>query len=374
MSLNIAWRTGIDPSGYSSCARSYIKSLYRNEKSNVIVIADNIARNINARGIDSEELKFLSSITSAYAPDDFLEVNHCVPDRMIFNPRKNIMYTVVEMGVPKRWVDICNRCDLIMTASSFCKEKMSEYKIKEEKIAVIPHCHDLEIWNPDVDPVEMKELLDFNFLFMGDFTPRKNGDMAIECFVKAFEGRKDVSLTIKGYYNSFSKEDQKKLIKRIKDVALSTGVSDERRPLILFYGEPIDECEMPSFMSSFDCVVSPHRGEGWGLGLSQGMALGKPVISTGYSGNLEFMDDECSYLINIDGFESVCKEMVKINPNFEGHSWPVVNQDHFIDLMRFVEKNREESQRKGKLGSKKIHDCFSFKRVSDLIVDNLERV
>jgi glycosyltransferase involved in cell wall biosynthesis len=35
-----------------------------------------------------------------------------------------------------------------------------------------------------------------------------------------------------------------------------------------------------------DCLVSPHRAEGWGYSIQEAMAVGTPVIATGYSGNL----------------------------------------------------------------------------------------
>ena len=47
-----------------------------------------------------------------------------------------------------------------------------------------------------------------------------------------------------------------------------------------------------------DCYVSLHRSEGLGLTMAEAMALGKPVIATGYSGNLHFMTPENSYLVD----------------------------------------------------------------------------
>jgi glycosyltransferase involved in cell wall biosynthesis len=37
-----------------------------------------------------------------------------------------------------------------------------------------------------------------------------------------------------------------------------------------------------------DAYVSLHRSEGFGFGIAEAMALGKPVIATAYSGNLDF--------------------------------------------------------------------------------------
>jgi len=278
------------------------------------------------------------------------------------------------MDIPNRWVSICNKCDLIMTASNFCKRKMVECGVNENIVEVVPHCHDTKIWNKDVYPIKIHNLKEFNFLFVGDFTPRKNGDLLVDSFIRTFSGNKNVSLTIKGYFNSFSLSDQKKLIKRIQSVAEGTGIPKWRRPTIYFYGEPILESLMPNFMASFDCLVSPHRCEGWGLNLSLMQMLHKPVIATKFSGNLDFMDYESSYLIDIDGFEEVCDEMVKINPNFEGCQWAKINKDMLCEMMKSVCNNPGEAKKRGELAGIRTAERFSYEKVSDILIEKLKGV
>lgn len=56
--------------------------------------------------------------------------------------------------------------------------------------------------------------------------------------------------------------------------------------------------EVFGLQSVCDAYVSLHRSEGFGLGMAECMALGKPVIGTGYSGNSEFMNSENSCLVD----------------------------------------------------------------------------
>jgi len=56
----------------------------------------------------------------------------------------------------------------------------------------------------------------------------------------------------------------------------------------------VAHASVQSFFASADVYVSLHRGEGLGLGLMESMAIGKPVIATGWSGNMSFMDHTCS--------------------------------------------------------------------------------
>lgn len=55
--------------------------------------------------------------------------------------------------------------------------------------------------------------------------------------------------------------------------------------------------ETLSLNASCDVYVSLHRSEGLGLNLLQAMTLGRPVIATGWSGNMDFMTPEDSCLV-----------------------------------------------------------------------------
>lgn len=368
--MKIVWSCGLDASGYSSCAKSYIKAL--SSKCDVSVYVNSVAREINFKGMSPEDLVFFSKISTDQVSSGHF-VQHCVPDRFIMGARNKFLYTVTESNIPKRWVKICNQIELIMTASYFCKQTMIDSGIDESRIKVIPHCHDVELWNDRVKPIRIGNKKGFNFLFMGDYTPRKNGDMTIRAFIRAFAGNKEVSLTIKSYFNSFSIADQEMLRKRIVKVGESTGIDKSIWPAIYFYGEPISEKNMPRFMISFDCLVSPHRGEGWGLALSEMMALGKPVISTRYSGNLDFMNDENSYLLDVHGFEPISEEMMSINPNYEGQSWPILDERELIGMLINVYEKPKEAGEKGKQAMKDVHRFCNFDSVSSKIIEEISK-
>jgi glycosyltransferase involved in cell wall biosynthesis len=66
---------------------------------------------------------------------------------------------------------------------------------------------------------------------------------------------------------------------------------------VWFLEETLTRGEVYGLMESCDCLVSAHRSEGFGLMLAEAMDLERPVIATGYSGNLDFMNEENSYLI-----------------------------------------------------------------------------
>ena len=61
----------------------------------------------------------------------------------------------------------------------------------------------------------------------------------------------------------------------------------------------LDRPDLCALLNAADCYLSPHRAEGYGLTLLESMALGKPVIATAYSGNMDFMTADNSYPIGL---------------------------------------------------------------------------
>ncbi len=97
---------------------------------------------------------------------------------------------------------------------------------------------------------------------------------------------------------------------RVPVLILKT-ISSERHPadvehLRYAIGNRTDIVVVDTYLSSYvttcllartDCYVSLHRAEGWGLTITEAMAVATPVVATGYSGNMDFMDTTCTYVV-----------------------------------------------------------------------------
>ncbi len=132
----------------------------------------------------------------------------------------------------------------------------------------------------------------FTFLFVFDFWsgPRKNPTAVVEAFAKAFEPGEGPTLILKSIHGRDWKPDQFEML-----TAIAGGRED-----ILFRDGYVSADERDSYLAACDCYVSLHRSEGLGLTMAEAMACGKPVIATGYSGNLEFMTQDNSHLVPYD--------------------------------------------------------------------------
>lgn len=90
--------------------------------------------------------------------------------------------------------------------------------------------------------------------------------------------------------------------------------------------------------------VSAHHAEGWGLGLSEAMAYGRPVIATGYSGNMEFMDERNSFPVPCT-LGPVSEEMCQRLPWFRPDMiWANVDKDVFMRTMKDVAEGRYDPE------------------------------
>ncbi len=127
------------------------------------------------------------------------------------------------------------------------------------------------------------------FLFSFDYlstAERKNPVGLVDAFERAFRPGEGPVLVIKSINADKRVVDAERL--RLRAAA---------RPDVILLEEYLEPAARDALVAHCDCYVSLHRAEGLGLTMAEAMAWGKPVIATGYSGNLQFMHDENSFLV-----------------------------------------------------------------------------
>ena len=110
--------------------------------------------------------------------------------------------------------------------------------------------------------------------------------MVVEAFREAFPADENVFLVIKFHSTSVEPDITRQLTQALR------GADN-----VLVIADLLSDADMVLLRAACDCFVSAHRSEGFGLNIAEFMALGKPVIATGYSGNLEFFDESVGYPI-----------------------------------------------------------------------------
>jgi len=163
---------------------------------------------------------------------------------------------------------------------------------------------------------------------------RKNPLAAIAAFRAAFGDRQDRVLLLKvGNPGHFSDD-----MRRITDaIAGASNIRLETRVL-----PPGD---LLALTAQCDIVLSMHRSEGFGLVLAEAMLLGKPVVATNWSGNLQFMDHSSSALIGYDLVQSHDPRGV-----YSGSVWAEPNVAEAAAQLRLLAANAELRQALGMRG------------------------
>jgi glycosyltransferase involved in cell wall biosynthesis len=119
-----------------------------------------------------------------------------------------------------------------------------------------------------------------------------------------------------------------------------------------------------------DCFVSLHRAEGFGLGLAEAMLLGKPVIATRYSGNLDFMGPENSLLVDYERVE--IKEDRPIYPR--GEFWAEPSVQHAAAYMREVFEHPEEARARAERAQAGIERLLCLEAAGKRMRERLEHI
>lgn len=160
---------------------------------------------------------------------------------------------------------------------------------------------------------------------------RKNPWAAISAFLAAFPDRDDVRLIIK-VNNVDTIAGLERHVQRLRDVAADTR--------IIVIDHPMSYREVLTLYASCDALISLHRSEGLGLSLLEAMALGKPVVATGWSGNMDFMTAENSVPVSFDEVEVVASTQPAYAPTRAGAQyWAEPRVDEAATALRTLAEN-----------------------------------
>jgi glycosyltransferase involved in cell wall biosynthesis len=272
-----------------------------------------------------------------------------------FQERYNIATWFWELPTfPDEWLPRFNDYQEIWVASQFCAEALA-------KVSPIPVVK--MNWSVDIEELEavsdkarfgLRES-DFVFLFTFDFMSsfeRKNPLAVIQAFRKAFGEMEDVVLVLK----SINSGNDPESLNRLKEAA--TGLN------IRILDAHLDREVMHSLFASSDCYVSLHRSEGLGLGLARSMSMGKPVIATAYSGNLDFMSINNSFLVKY----TLVELDRDYGPYRKGSVWAEPDIAHAANLMASVYEHRNSAMAIGERAREDI------RRVMDPFASGKEMV
>ncbi|GGI46262.1 glycoside hydrolase [Paenibacillus marchantiophytorum] len=280
----------------------------------------------------------------------------------IFDNRYNIGYWHWELpDFPDEWIENFRFVDEVWVPSNFVLESISMKS--PVPVVKIPHSIEVKIqsertrqyFNLPEDP--------FLFLCMYDahsYQERKNPEAAIIAFKMAFLPEDlSVGLVIK-VNNSRSTPSE---IKHLEEM-----IQDYRNIYLL--KETYVRNDVNALLAVIDCFVSLHRSEGFGLGLAEAMYLGKAVIGTNWSSNIDFMKHDNSCLVDF--------KLINLGEDHGPYQsyqyWADPDVNHAAFYMRKLAEDKDFYDVIAQNGEKTIKEQFSPQAIGTLIRKRLKYI
>lgn len=369
--MSIMW-TGpaTDHGGYSHMNKQFMFGL---SDKGVKVKYDHL---LSINDVDPKTQAKINKLQSVSVPNDAPKVYGMTAPLHYAWDRYKLLFTMMETRrLHKDYVERCNCADEIVVPTNWCKSTFVESGVKVP-IDVVPLGVDTSIYKPDAEPLGFTaNLSDYVFLSVFGWSLRKGYDVLLKAYLEEFTSDEPVSLLISSRYFGSTDESKKKVIR--DDIArVSSMVSNPKKPHLILFGDSMSIDMMPRLYASADCYVLFSRGEGFALPFCEAAACRLPCIGTRYSGQTDFLDDDNSYLVDIDGFRRAGKELSWISYFYEDQEFPILGPsvvEQARVMMRRVYENREEAKEKaGKLYDKVVTE-YNWNRCTDLMREKLQR-
>lgn len=211
---------------------------------------------------------------------------------------------------------------------------------------------------------------DFVFYTLGEWNARKAIDRTIEAFLLAFRAGEPVVLVVKTSPHDMSAILPPRLTSSRR--AVSALMRRHRTaPRVLLSTAPASDAMIRGLHARGDCYVSLCRSEGWGLGIYDAAAAGRPVVVTGYGGQLDYLPPDYPYLVR--------HEVIPVRDARGGRSyapgqcWAEPDVQHGADLLRAVFDSRDAAATMGADLSRHVHARFADDVLTARLLSALER-
>ena len=312
-------------SGYGARSRDIVKAIIELEKYDVKILSQRWGSTPRGFIKANPEWEFLTphllnSPQLPTQPEIWMQIT--VPNEFQPVGKYNIGCTAgIETTIaPAEWLEGCGKMNLILGSSEHTISvlKNSKYEKRDQQtnqsIGFVEWKGDSEIMfegaNTDLykptkstfDLSNVKE--EFAYLFVGHWMQgamgedRKNVGLLVKAFYETFKNKtKKPALILKTSQVGSSYMDRDELIKRIK--AVKNTVNSTNLPNVyLLHGEFTD-VEMNEIYNhtKVKAMVNLTKGEGFGRPLLEFSLTNKPIISSNWSGHIDYLNPEFTTLL-----------------------------------------------------------------------------
>ena len=386
-------------SGYGERSRDLVRAIIALDKYDVKIVSTRWgATPMNA--LTNNDMDIVSRIVQQQLPaqpEIYMQVT--VPNEFQRVGKFNIGVTAgIETNLcDVTWLEGCNRMDLNLVSSEHAKKVFEGTKYEkrdqntQEILGLVKLEKPIEVLfegirldkfqkaykaSNNIETLFSKIKEDFCFLFVGHWLSgalgedRKNVGGMIKTFYETFKNKTNApALILKTTGGAISEVDIDDLLNKINYIK-STIDSKNLPNVYLAYGDFTDE-ELNDLYNhpKVKSHISFTKGEGFGRPLMEAAITGKPIITTNYSGHLDFLNSDSSILVE--------GEMTKVHPSAvwqgvinEDAQWFSINYGQASAYMKDVVKDYKKYLEKSRKTYHHIKTNFSFDAMKDKL-DNI---
>ena len=275
------------------------------------------------------------------------------------------------------WIEGVNRMDEVFVSSEHAKDVLKSHpKVKSTTpIKVLFEGFDPDKYFKDDTPnvLDLSAVKEsFAFLFVGHWIERKNVTNLVYTFYRAFSNVKNPpALILKTQQQSNAIADRTRIDRIIKDIR-NGFPPDFTLPKVYVLQGDLTDTEMNELYNhkKVKAMVNLTRGEGFGRPLLEFTTVAKPIISTLWSGQKDFLNR--NFIVPIPG------QLVTIPKQFtndwiiEGSKWYEADGNIAGQKMLEVWKNYSKFTTKAKQQQKYTASKFSMDKMNEMIAEYME--
>jgi len=330
-------------SGYGARSRDVVKAIIEMDKYDVKILPQRWGATPWGFIEDHEDWKFLNkhlfypNPQQQYPkPDIWMQIT--IPNEFQPQGHYNIGMTAgIETTLCRaEWIEGCNRMNLIVGSSehtiNVLKNSLFEQRNQQQQVLkkinlstkteVLFEGFDENVYKKTNEILDLPEIKEsFCYLFVGHWMhgdlghDRKNVGLLVKSFLETFKNKqKQPALILKTTSGVISYLDKEYILKRID--AIKKTVKGKLPKVYVIHGDLLQE-EMNELYNhpKVKCMINITKGEGFGRPLLEFTQTKKPIIATGWSGHIDFLKPDMSYLL----------------PGILGDIHPSVRNDWFIE-------------------------------------------
>lgn len=314
-------------------------------------------RHVHFNGLESGDVTIIH-----VQPEPFFSEVYARADLAPREPRPyRVAYWYWEFdSIPQAWCPHAEQVDEVWAATEFVARGLRE-RLSVPVRTIFP--------GVTLPPFEVRSrpyfgLTEGRFAFLFTFhmmsvMERKNPLGLIRAFEMAFRPDEPVTLVLKTSFGDRHPEQFRELCE-----------AASRVPTVTIIDRILSTDEVLSLMHACDAYVSLHRSEGLGLTMAEAMLMGKPVVATAFSGNMDFMDEDNSLLVPY--------ERVKVGrpiPPYDAEmEWAEPSVEHAATLMRRLYDDPKWASEVGERGRRSAEANLSLAAAGQRIAARLEEI